>query len=152
VHVTMVQMPALNTPQFDWCRTRMPRRSQPVPPIFQPEVAAEAIVWSSRHRRRELYVGAPTVIAILGNRISGLAADHYLARKGVESQLTDEPVDPDRPGNLFQPVAGDHGAHGRFDARAQGSSRQLAASLHRDRLAAGALLAGAALRRLRRSH
>jgi len=145
IHVTMVQLPAMNTPQFEWCRTRMRRASQPVPPIFQPEVAAEAIVWSSEHRRRELYVGGPTVLAILGNRVSGLAADHYLGRTGVDSQLTDEPVDPSRPGNLFEPVDGDHGAHGQFDSRARDSSTQLRLSLQRRRMAvAGALAAGAA--------
>jgi hypothetical protein len=138
VHVTMVQMPALNTPQFDWCRTRMQRESQPVPPIFQPEVAAEAIVWASQHRRREMYVGLPTVIAILGNKISGLAADYYLAKNGVDSQLTDEPIAPGRRDNLFEPLPGDHGAHGRFDTRAKPYSRQLQLSLHRRLLGAGA--------------
>jgi NAD(P)-dependent dehydrogenase (short-subunit alcohol dehydrogenase family) len=151
VHVTMVQMPALNTPQFSWCRSRMGRRSQPVPPIFQPEVAAEAIVWSAEHRKRELWVGGPTVKAIVANRISALAADHYLGRKGVQSQLLDEPLPPGRKDNLFEPVPGDHGAHGAFDARANPVSRELEVSLHR-RVIAGAV-AGAALgvRALRRA-
>jgi len=148
VHVTMVQMPALNTPQFDWCRTRMERESQPVPPIFQPEVAAEAIVWASEHRRREMYVGLPTVVAIIGNKISGLAADYYLAKNGVDSQLTDEPIQPGRRDNLFEPLPGDHGAHGRFDTRAKPYSRQLQLSLHRRLLGAGAAAGFAMMRRL----
>jgi NAD(P)-dependent dehydrogenase (short-subunit alcohol dehydrogenase family) len=148
VHVTMVQMPALNTPQFDWCRTRMERESQPVPPIFQPEVAAEAIVWASEHRRREMYVGLPTVVAIIGNKISGLAADYYLAKNGVDSQLTDEPIPPGRRDNLFEPLPGDHGAHGRFDNRAKPYSRQLQLSLHRRLLGAGAAAGFAMMRRL----
>jgi NAD(P)-dependent dehydrogenase (short-subunit alcohol dehydrogenase family) len=148
VHVTMVQMPALNTPQFDWCRTRMERESQPVPPIFQPEVAAEAIVWASEHRRREMYVGLPTVVAIIGSKISGLAADYYLAKNGVDSQLTDEPIPPGRRDNLFEPLPGDHGAHGRFDTRAKPYSRQLQLSLHRRLLGAGAAAGFAMMRRL----
>ncbi len=148
VHVTMVQMPALNTPQFDWCRTRMDRESQPVPPIFQPEVAAEAIVWASEHRRREMYVGLPTVVAIIGNKISGLAADYYLAKNGVDSQLTDEPIPPGRRDNLFEPLPGDHGAHGRFDTRAKPYSRQLQLSLHRRLLGAGAAAGFAVMRRM----
>jgi NAD(P)-dependent dehydrogenase (short-subunit alcohol dehydrogenase family) len=147
VHVTMVQMPALNTPQFDWCRTRMGRESQPVPPIFQPEVAAEAIVWASEHRRREMYVGLPTVVAIIGNKISGLAADYYLAKNGVDSQLTDEPIPPGRRDNLFEPLPGDNGAHGRFDTRAKPYSRQLQLSLHRRLLGAGAAAGFAMMRR-----
>ena len=115
VRLTMVQMPALNTPQFGWVKSRLPRRPQPVPPIFQPEVAAEAIVWAADHDRRELYVGWPTVKAIVGDKVAPGLLDHYLARHGVERQMTDEPEDPDRPDNLWEPVPGDHGAHGRFD-------------------------------------
>src|SRR5207302_7066630 len=111
VHVTMVQLPALNTPQFTWARTRMPKEPQPVPPIFQPEVAAKAIVWAARNPRRELMVGWPTVKAILGNAVAPSLGDRYLARTGYDAQQTDEPVSPDRPDNLFEPVEGDRGAH-----------------------------------------
>jgi hypothetical protein len=128
----MVQMPALNTPQFGWVKTRLPRHPQPVPPIFQPEVAAEAIVWAASQRhRRELYVGAPTTATILGDKLASDTLDHYLGRTGVKSQQTDEPVDPNRPNNLWEPVPGDAGAHGGFDARAHPRSFQLAATTHR---------------------
>jgi hypothetical protein len=145
VRVTMVQMPAMNTPQFDWVKSRLPKRAQPVPPIFQPEVAAEAVVYASRHNRREIYVGMPTVKAIIGNKFFPGLLDHYLARTGYEGQQTDEPEDPNRPYNLYEPVAGDHGAHGRFDARARNFSPQLWTNLHRDALAALALIGLAAL-------
>lgn len=114
VRVSMVHMPALNTPQFEIGRTKLPRHPQPVPPIYEPEVAAEAIVWISEHRRRQLYVGAPTLKTVLGNRIAPAFVDRYLARTGYDAQQTDEPVDPNRPDNLFEPVPGDHGTHGRF--------------------------------------
>jgi NAD(P)-dependent dehydrogenase (short-subunit alcohol dehydrogenase family) len=137
VHLTMVQLPALNTPQFDWTRTRMPRRAQPVPPIFQPEVAAEAIVWAATHRRRELRVGWPTVKAIVGDKIAPGLLDRYLARIGYAAQQTDEPQPVDAPDNLFAPVPGDRGAHGRFDARARSSSWQLWMTTHRSLALAG---------------
>ena len=146
VRLTMVQMPALNTPQFGWVRSRLPRRGQPVPPIFQPEVAAGAIAWAADHDRREILVGGPTVQAILGNKVAPGWLDHYLARNGYDSQMTDEPEDPDRPDNLWQPVPGDHGAHGRFDHLASPASWQLWADLHRGWLAAaGGCVAGLAL-------
>jgi short-subunit dehydrogenase len=135
VHVTMVQLPALNTPQFSWARTKLERRPQPVPPIFQPEVAAKAIVWAAHHPRRELYVGWPTVKTVLGNRLLAGVADRYLARTGYESQQTDEPVEPDREDNLFEPAPGRFGAHGEFDQKARPRSLQLWATLHRDWLA-----------------
>jgi NAD(P)-dependent dehydrogenase (short-subunit alcohol dehydrogenase family) len=119
VRVTMVQLPALNTPQFSWVRSRLPREPQPVPPIFQPEVAARAIYWSAHHERRELSVGLPTVAAIWGNAIAPGAVDWYLARHGYEAQQMDEPARADRRDNLWEPVPGDHGAHGRFDHRAR---------------------------------
>ncbi|HTT05707.1 MAG TPA: SDR family oxidoreductase [Steroidobacteraceae bacterium] len=144
VHVTMVQMPALNTPQFDWCRTRLPDSPQPVPPIYQPEVAARAIYWSSRHRRRELYVGGSTVAAIWGNRLLSGWLDRYLARTGYAAQSSHELNDPARPDNLWQSPPGDRGAHGRFDARARDSSRQLWLSTHRSWLLTAGL-AGVAL-------
>jgi short-subunit dehydrogenase len=151
VHLTMVHMPALNTPQFEWSRSRMPRRAQPVPPIFQPEVAARAIVWAAHHRRRSLQVGMSTVKAIAGNKIAPAWLDRYLARKGFEAQQTDEPAAAGRPDNLFAPVPGDFGAHGRFDDRAHARSPELWLATHARALllaaaAAGALGAARALR------
>jgi NAD(P)-dependent dehydrogenase (short-subunit alcohol dehydrogenase family) len=144
VRVTTVHMPAVNTPQFDWVKTRLPGSPQPVPPIFQPEVAAEAVLWAADHDRTEMWVGAPTVVAILGNRLAPRLGDHYLARTGYASQQTDEPVAPHRPHNLWEPVPGDHGAHGRFDERAHSSSLQLWLTMRRRALVIGAaLLAGA---------
>jgi NAD(P)-dependent dehydrogenase (short-subunit alcohol dehydrogenase family) len=145
VHVTMVQLPALNTPQFDWGRNRMPKRAQPVPPIYQPEVAAEAIVWAARQRRREVYVGASTVVTILGDKIAPGIGDRYLARTGYQSQQTDEPAG-EAADNLFEPVPGDRGAHGRFDARALRRSVQFALTKHRWSLATAGLIGLLALR------
>jgi len=147
VHLTMVQLPALNTPQFTWSRSKMPRRAQPVPPIFQPEVAAEAILFAAGNPRRELMVGWPTVKAIVGNAILPGLADRYLARTGFDAQQTDEP-EPERPDNLFEPVAGDQAAHGPFDAQARPHSLQLWATKHRRALgiAGASALALAALR------
>jgi NAD(P)-dependent dehydrogenase (short-subunit alcohol dehydrogenase family) len=125
VKVSMVQLPALNTPQFSWVRSRLPRHPQPVPPIFQPEVAARAIVYAAEHHPRELYVGGPTVKAIVGNKFMPGLLDRYLAKTGYESQQADFPVQPKRQDNLFYPVAGDHGAHGIFDERARDRSWQL---------------------------
>jgi NAD(P)-dependent dehydrogenase (short-subunit alcohol dehydrogenase family) len=141
VSVTMVQMPAMNTPQFDWVKSRLPKKAQPVPPIFQPEVAAEAVVYASNHERREIYVGMPSVKAIVANKLFPGLLDHYLAHTGYKGQQTDEPEDPNRPYNLYEPVAGDHGAHGRFDDRSGTFSVQLWTDLHRDGLVAFALLA-----------
>jgi NAD(P)-dependent dehydrogenase (short-subunit alcohol dehydrogenase family) len=143
VQVTMVQMPALNTPQFGWVKSRLSHKAQPVPPIFQPEVAAEAIVWAADHPRREFLAGFSTVKAVIGNKIVPWLGDWYLARQGYAAQQTDEPADPYRPHNLWQPVPGDHGAHGTFDARARDTSLQLWADTHRGWLAvAGLGLAG----------
>jgi NAD(P)-dependent dehydrogenase (short-subunit alcohol dehydrogenase family) len=125
VRVCTVQMPALNTPQFGWVKSRLPRRAQPVPPIFQPEVAAEAVLWAAEHDCPELYVGFSTVLAIVGNKLLPRLGDRYLARTGYRSQQTHEREDPLRPNNLWEPVAGDHGAHGAFDARAKPWSLQL---------------------------
>lgn len=139
VRLTMVNLPALNTPQFDWVLSKLPNRARPVPPIFQPEVAAEAIVWAAYHDRRELNVGWPTTKAIVGNAFFPAVGDWYLARNGYEAQQTDEPEPPNRPHNLWEPLPGDHGAHGRFDDRAQPASLQLAMNLNRaPLLAAGA--------------
>jgi short-subunit dehydrogenase len=131
VHVTMVQMPALNTPQFDWCRTKMPRQPQPVPPVFQPEVAARAIYYAAHHRRREILVGAPTLRAVWLNKLIPGLLDRYLAHFGYASQEAALPVAPDRRDNLFEPVLGDFGAHGRFDRIARPASAQLWLTTHR---------------------
>ncbi len=143
VHLTMVQLPALNTPQFNWCRTRLPHHPQPVPPIFQPEVAAEAIVWAADHRRRELIVGSSSWKAIWVNKFFPGLIDWYLARKGYQSQQTDEPIEPGRPDNLFEPAHNGHSAHGIFDRGASSRSWHLWANTHWGTVAAG--LAGAAL-------
>jgi short-subunit dehydrogenase len=151
VQVTMIEMPALNTPQFGWVKSRLPHKAQPVPPIFQPEVAAEAIVYASHHPRREIYVGMPTVAAIGVNKIAPGALDHYLARTGYDSQQYDGPEDPNRADNLWEPVDAekDYGAHGHFDPRATRHSPQLWTSMHRGWIAAGALaLAAVALAQL----
>ena len=144
IRLTMVQMPALNTPQFGWVKSRLKNKAQPVPPIFQPEVGARAIYWAAHHHRREVWVGAPTVEAIVGNKIAPGLLDHYLGRTGYDSQQTDEPENPNRPNNLWEPVAGDHGTHGTFDSRAHERSSELWLGLHREWVAlALAALTGA---------
>jgi NAD(P)-dependent dehydrogenase (short-subunit alcohol dehydrogenase family) len=145
VFVGMVQLPGVNTPQFDHCRSKFDRHPQPVPPVYQPEVAADAVRWITRHPRRELWVGVPTVYTILGERLAPRFLDWYLGRTGVKSQLMDEPPsDANRPGNLFDPPPGDPGAHGRFDGKAHRHSVQQALARHRGPAAAfAAVLAGA---------
>ena len=145
IHLTMVQMPALNTPQFDWGRNKLPKRPQPVPPIFQPEVAAKAIVFAAYARRREVWVGGPTIKAILGNKVAPGLLDRYLAQDGYTGQLSAEAADPSAPDNLFEPVPGDRGAHGRFDRRASSRSGALWVSMHKGSLLTGAAVAGLAL-------
>ncbi|GFO54053.1 short-chain dehydrogenase [Geomonas sp. Red276] len=125
VHITMVQMPALNTPQFSWVMSRLPKKAQPVPPIFQPEVAAQAVVWAAHHRRRELFVGMSTVKAMFGNRVIPGLLDRFLAGKGYDAQQTEEPEDPNRPNNLWHTVPGSFGAHGSFDDKAHSRSPEL---------------------------
>ena len=153
VRVTTVQLPALNTPQFGWVKTDFSRHPQPVPPIFQPEVAAEAIVWAADHPRREYWLAWPTVRAILGNRVMPGLLDRYLAATGFDAQQSDLVLDETRPNNLTDPVPGDAGAHGIFDDLAKTKSTLW--RLSRDRRWAGVaivtagLLAGA--QRLRRS-
>ena len=138
VKLTMVELPALNTPQFSWSRAKMPRHPQPVPPIFQPEVAAEAIFYAADKPRRELVVGWPTLKAIYGEKFAPGLLDRYLARNGFDAQQTDEPLDRERPGNLFEPVVGDFSAHGPFDNEARPRSllfdldRRLAALFSRN--------------------
>ena len=131
VQIGMVQLPAVNTPQFDWVRSRLPRRPQPVPPIFQPELIARAVVRMAEHPRREMWLTERTVLTILGNRWAPGYLDRRLGRTGIDSQQTDEPADPDRPDNLWAPLAGDHGAHGAFDSRARSRNAALWLSLHR---------------------
>ena len=142
VRITVVQMPALNTTQFGWVKSRLKHKAQPVPPIYQPEIGARAIYWAAHHDRREVYVGAPTVAAIVGNKFAPGILDHYLGRTGYKSQQTSEPEDPKRPNNLWKPVRGDHGAHGTFDSRAHEASLQVWADLNRKWIAL-ALAAGA---------
>lgn len=145
VWITMVQMPALNTPQFGWVKSRLPRMPQPVPPIFEPEVAAQAIYYAARARRRQIYVGMSTVVAIEGNKVLPGLGDRYLGATGYNSQMTNEPDDLGRPDNLWQPLPGDHGAHGTFGSRAHRRSEQLWATMHPGTVLAGlGLLAGAA--------
>jgi len=137
IRLTMVQMPALNTTQFGWVKSRLKNKAKPVPPIFQPEVGARAIYWAAHHRRRELYVGWPTLEAIVGNKVTPGFLDHYLARNGFAAQQTSEPEDSDRPNNLWQPLSGDHGAHGTFDAQAHEKSWELRTTLNRLWIGAG---------------
>ncbi len=143
VHLTVVHLPAMNTPQFSWCRTRLPRQPQPVPPIFQPEVAARAIVWASTHRRREVFIAWPTVKAIYGQDVAPAYADRYLAKYAYDRQETNQPVPANRPDNLFEPVEADYAAHGIFDDRAHPFSMESWLDLHRDKvLYGGGLLLG----------
>jgi NAD(P)-dependent dehydrogenase (short-subunit alcohol dehydrogenase family) len=147
VRVSMIEMPALNTPQFGWVKSRLSRKAQPVPPIFQPEVAAEAIVYASHNPRREIYVGMPTVAAIVGNKIAPGPLDHYLARTGYDAQQYDGPEDRHRPDNLWEPVDAkeDHGAHGAFSSRAARHSAQLWMNMHRGWLVIGGVFVISAL-------
>jgi short-subunit dehydrogenase len=154
VRVTLVQMPALNTPQFGWVRSRLPRKPQPVPPIFQPEVAARAVVWAAEHGRREVYVGGSTLKAILGEKVFPSLLDRYLARRGYTGQMYDGAPAPDRADNLWSFVPGDHGTHGVFDERARARSVQLWVTTHRTLLGAlgglGLATLGVAVARRRR--
>jgi NAD(P)-dependent dehydrogenase (short-subunit alcohol dehydrogenase family) len=139
IRLTMVHMPAMNTPQFGWVKNKLKHKPQPVPPIFEPEVGARAVYWAAHHDRREVYVGGPTVAAIVGNKIAPGALDRHLGKTGFQSQQTPEIDDPSRPDNLWSPVdAGeDRGAHGSFDYESRGFSYQLWADLHRRSLAIG---------------
>lgn len=143
VHITMVQMPALNTPQFTWCKSKLPRTPQPVPPIYQPEVAARAIYWAAHHHPRELWVGMPTVEAIVGQKIVPGLLDRYLGKTGYSGQQYNGAPDPDRKDNLWQPLPGDYGAHGDFDKRSRSNSKELWAATHGSWLLAGLGIAGA---------
>jgi NADP-dependent 3-hydroxy acid dehydrogenase YdfG len=144
VNVAMVQLPGVNTPQFDWIRTNMPMKPKPASPPYQPEVAAEAIHFAAHGRRKQILVGLPTLKAVWGDRLASPLLDLYLGRTGFEGQQDEQPVSPDRRDNLWQPVPGDHGAHGRFDGIARRWSPQLFATRHRGWFAAAALALGAA--------
>ena len=153
VHITSVQMPAVNTPQFSWVRSRLPRQAQPVPPIYQPEVAARAVLFAAEHpTRRQYWAGGTTAATIIANAVMPGVLDRYLGRTGFDSQQTDEPRSPDQPDNLWDPVDGDsdHGAHGTFDSRSHARSLQWWYTSHRRAVlgafgvAAGAVAAAAA--------
>ena len=146
VRTTMVQMPALNTTQFGWVKSRLPHKAQPVPPIYQPEVAARAIYYAAHHpERREYYAAWSVVEAVVGNKLAPSFADHYLAWMGYDAQQHDGLEDSDRPNNLWKPVAGDHGAHGSFDAQARKHSLELIAETKWKWLGVAALAALAAM-------
>jgi NAD(P)-dependent dehydrogenase (short-subunit alcohol dehydrogenase family) len=152
VRVTMVQLPALNTPQFDVVKTNLPNKAQPVPPIYQPEVAARAIVYAADHpQRREYWVGGTTAATIIANSVAPGLLDRYLGKTGFKSQQTDQPDDPDRPDNLWEPVPGDQGAHGRFDDKSHPRSLQWWATTHRGLVTLGAAAAAAGVALLSRS-
>lgn len=145
VHLTVVQMPALNTPQFGWVLNRLKNKAQPVPPIYEPEVAAEAVYWAAHHRRREVWVGSSTAVVITGNKFFPGFGDWYLGKTGYKSQQTNQPRDPNQPNNLWEPVddTRDYGAHGTFDKRASDRSKELWLSEHKKALGAfGLVLAG----------
>lgn len=140
VRLTMPQLPAVNTPQFTWGRNKLPRKAQPVPPIYQPEVIAEAIYWAAHHRKRQIYIGGSTLAVIMGNKVFPGLGDWYLGRTGYDSQMREEPRDPDQPDNLFAPAdtARDYGAHGVFDDRSIDRSYEVWAVEHKG-VVAGAL-------------
>jgi NAD(P)-dependent dehydrogenase (short-subunit alcohol dehydrogenase family) len=145
VRLTMVQLPGLNTPQFGWVRTRLSRHPQPVAPVYQPEVAARAIVYAAEHPRRELWVGGSTVYTILGEKFASGVMDRYLGRTNEKAQQAEIVIDPaTRDDNLFSPPPGDPGAHGIFDDTAHGRSPQWWLNTHRPLVAAGAAAAAVA--------
>jgi short-subunit dehydrogenase len=144
VRLAVVHLPGMNTTQFSWVRARTARHPQPVPPIYQPEVAADVIVWAAHHRRKRIWVGYPTVQTIVGNRLAAWVADRYLARTGFDSQQTDQPLPPDRPDYLFAPLDGetDHGLHGEWGDQAVTRSTQVWLNLHRGTVAAAVAAVG----------
>lgn len=137
VWISIVHLPAVNTPQFNWVKTRLPRKPQPVPPIYQPEVAAEAIYYAAHHRRREIFVGFSTLKTVCGNRLVPGYVDQVLAKIGYEFQQYDGLVEPNRENNLWDPVPVDFGAHGDFDASARSSDKLLWVETNRRLLAVG---------------
>ena len=142
VHVTVVHLPGMNTPQFSWCRSKLPHHPAPMGAVYEPDVAARAVYWAAHHRRREVFVGGPTLQAIYGQEVAPGFADHYLGRNGYAGQQTDQPVSPDRPDNLFKPVPGPYGARGIFSDKARTFSAQSWANIHRPLVSA---LSGAAI-------
>src|SRR5690606_26698657 len=154
VQLSMVQLSAFNTPQFDWGRTTLHKQPQPLPPIYHPRLAARAICWVAEHPRRELWVGQPAAKAIVGNRVIAPLLDHLMARQAYSGQQTDQPVAANRQDNLYEPVAGDFGAEGRFGERSRNFSLQLWLNMHRGKLLAASLglAATAGLVLLRRQH
>lgn len=155
VYVTMVQLPAVNTPQFSWSKSNLPRSPQPVPPIYEPEVIARAIYWAAHHRRREWVVGGNVALILALNKFFPGLGDRYLAAIGYGSQQTDQPADPDRPNNLWMPVNEDRGARGQFSARSRNSSFYFQLSARRRALLSSlvALVGGAiVLRSLASKH
>ncbi len=151
VRISMIQLPGLNTTQFTWGRTKLPKQTMPVPPIYQPEIAADAIHHAAHHKRRQIYVGWPTVMNIIGERVAPWMLDRYLAKTGFGSQMTDHDLDPQRHDNLFEPVNEDRGAHGPFDDKAHSVSPQYELSNRRGLILAGmgAAAAGVAAAALR---
>ncbi len=144
VQVSMVQLPGVNTTQFTWGRTKLPKQTQPVPPMYQPEVPADAIHYAAHHKRRQIYLGMPTVMNIFGERVAPWLLDRYLAKSGWKSQMIDQPLDPEGHDNLFEPIDEDRGAHGPFDDKAHSFSPQWELSKHRVLALAGAGAAAAA--------
>ena len=142
IHLTMLEMPGVNTPQFEWCKTTLRKHPRPMGPCYQPELAARAIYWAAHARRRELVVGAPSAMTILAQKLAPGLMDRYLARTGFRGQHTDETIPPDRPANLWQPVPGPYEARGAYSAGAHDGSAQLWASMHRKWLLAGSLALG----------
>jgi NAD(P)-dependent dehydrogenase (short-subunit alcohol dehydrogenase family) len=146
VRLVEVHLPGMNTTQFSWVRARTDRHPMPVPPIYQPEVAADVIVWAAHHRRKRIWVGYPTLQTVLGNRFAAWITDRYLAKTGFGAQQTDQPLPPDRPDYLFAPLDAerDHGLHGQWGEQAKTRSAQVWLNLHRGTVAAAAAAAGAA--------
>ena len=137
IHLTMVHLPAVDTPQFGWALNKLGRQAQPVAPVYQPEVAAGAILFAATHKRREVWVGMPTVIAIMANRIAPGLADRFLSGRGYDGQMTSVPTAPNAPANLFEPVAGDAiAAHGSFGAQARSRSWEMVVERHPGRVLA----------------
>ncbi|HJW57254.1 MAG TPA: SDR family oxidoreductase [Burkholderiaceae bacterium] len=153
VHLVILDMPGVNTPQFDWCKTTLDHHPKPMGKYYQPEVAARAIYWAAHSRRAEVVVGMPSLLAIIGEKFIPHLLDRYLARTGFKGQQTQQPIPPDRPSNLWQPVPGPYSAHGAFDQGARRHSVELWASMNRTWLLAGGLALGLFLRsRLRRDN
>jgi NAD(P)-dependent dehydrogenase (short-subunit alcohol dehydrogenase family) len=152
VHIAIVEMPGVNTPQFDWCKTTLDQHPKPMGSYFQPEVAARAVYWAAHSRRAELYVGMPSALTIIGEKLAPGLLNWYLARTGFKGQHTRQPIDPDRPANLWKPVPGPYAAHGAFNAGAHRHSPQLWASMHRNWLLAGGVALGVLFGLRRASH